>query len=58
MHMGQSIWISMNAEYRRQQRRRSELWVDDNRDGLVWGEVVDVVESGARKGRERKGAGD
>lgn len=40
----------------RQQRRGSDLWVDDNRDGLAWGEVVDVVESGARigkKGRER-----
>lgn len=39
----------------RQQRRRSDLWVDDNRDGLAWGEVVDVVESGVRKGRKRKG---
>lgn len=38
-------------------RRRSDLWVDDNRDGLAWGEVVDVVESGVRKGRKGRERG-
>lgn len=28
------------------------MWVDDNRDGLAWGEVVDVVESGVRRAEE------